>query len=56
MTYSSCQVKVTAKIFLHRRLCVQAEKVSSAWAKVWTATWPSGEGIMAPGGRDLGDF
>ena len=31
-------------------------KVLSAWAEVWSCSWPSTVPIMAPGGRDLGDF
>ena len=38
------------------RLLPCPNKVLSAWTEVWTGTWPSTASIMAPGGRDLGDF
>ena len=38
------------------RLLPCASKVFSAWTEVWTGAWPSTASIMAPGGRDLGDF
>ncbi len=33
-----------------------ASKVLSAWTEVWTGTWPSRAKVLAPEGRDLGDF
>ena len=54
--YSSCQVEQTTYLKSFHFLCTYSHKVFSAWAEVWTGTWPSTAPIIAPGGRDLGDF
>ena len=54
--YSSYQVQQTTCLKTFHFLCTYARKVFSAWAEVWSISWPSTEPIMAPGGRDLGDF
>ena len=38
------------------RLLQYDNKVPSALAEVWIIPWPSTASIMAPEGRDLGDF
>ena len=37
-------------------LGVYVNMVFSAWTEVWTISCPSRASIMAPEGRDLGDF
>ena len=54
--YSYRRVCPNPNIEPYCRLCTYLGKDSSAWAEVWAGTWPSGEGIVAPGGRDLGNF
>ena len=54
--YSSYQVKRTTYLKSFHFLCTHPRKDSSAWTEVWSISWPSTAPIMAPGGRDLGDF
>ena len=37
-------------------LAVYVNKVLSAWTEVWSGCYRARSSIMAPGGRDLGDF
>ena len=54
--HSSYQVKTTTYLKSSLLLCTYPRKVFSAWTEVWSGAWPSTASIMAPGGRDLGDF
>ena len=54
--YGSYQVTTTTCLKPSHFLCIYPHKVFSACAEVRTGTWPSTVSIMAPGGRDLGDF
>ena len=56
MIYSSYQVQQTTYLKSFHFLCTYPRKDSSAWTEVWSGAWPSTVSIMAPGGRDLGDF
>ena len=56
MIYSSYQVNVSTCLKSFHFLCTYPGKVFSAWAEVWSMSWPSTASIMAPGGRDLGNF
>ena len=54
--YSSYQVQQITYLKSFHFLFTYPRKVFSAWTEVWTGAWPSTAPIMAPGGRDLGDF
>ena len=56
MIYSSYQVQQITYLKSFHFLFTYPRKVFSAWTEVWTGAWPSTAPIMAPGGRDLGDF
>ena len=56
MIYSSYQVRSFTCLKSFRGLWLYPSKVSSAWGKVWSITWPSTTSITAPEVRDLGDF
>ena len=56
MTYSSYQVTAIIRIKSYYYLGIYPEKASGAWAEVSTGPWFPTAPIMAPGGRDLGDF
>ena len=56
MIYSSYQVQQATCLKSFLFLCTHPRKVFSAWAEVWVVPWPSTASIIAPGGRDLGDF
>ena len=56
MIYSSYQVEQPTCVKSFLFLCTYPGKDSSAWTEVPTGTWPPTASIMAPGGRDLGDF
>ena len=56
MISTTRQVQPTSCLKLFCFLCTYPRKVFSAWAEVWVPTLPSTASIMAPGGRDLGDF
>ena len=53
---SSYQVKTTTYLKSSLFLFPYPRKVFSAWTEVSSSAWPSAASIMAPGGRDLGDF
>ena len=56
MIYNSKQVPATTFLKSYLYLSIHTKNGFSAGGTVWSGTYRARASIMAPGGRDLGDF